>query len=81
MENIFDLWNSVLKELEKKVSKFSYEIWLKFIMVYNLKKDVLMIIVLNEFVCDWLEFYYFELILEILYDLIGVKLVICFIIF
>ncbi|WP_439952427.1 DnaA N-terminal domain-containing protein, partial [Escherichia coli] len=29
MENISDLWNSALKELEKKVSKPSYETWLK----------------------------------------------------
>ncbi|WP_336314553.1 DnaA N-terminal domain-containing protein, partial [Bacillus cereus] len=35
MENISDLWNSALKELEKKVSKPSYETWLKSTTAHN----------------------------------------------
>ncbi|MGE7885240.1 chromosomal replication initiator protein DnaA [Bacillus sp. NPDC094077] len=80
MENISDLWNSALKELEKKVSKPSYETWLKSTTAHNLKKDVLTITAPNEFARDWLESHYSELISETLYDLTGAKLAIRFII-
>ena len=55
MENIADLWNSALTELEKKVSKPSYETWLKSTKAHALKKDTLTIIAPNEFARDWLE--------------------------
>ncbi|MDC2866806.1 MULTISPECIES: chromosomal replication initiator protein DnaA [unclassified Bacillus (in: firmicutes)] len=80
MENISDLWNSTLKELEKKVSKPSYETWLKSTKAYSLKKDVLTITAPNEFARDWLESHYSELISETIIHLMGAELTIRFII-
>ncbi len=69
-----------LKRTRKKVSKPSYETWLKSTTAHNLKKDVLTITAPNEFARDWLESHYSELISETLYDLTGAKLAIRFII-
>ncbi|ENQ3106874.1 chromosomal replication initiator protein DnaA [Bacillus sp. 491mf] len=80
MENISDLWNSTLKELEKKVSKPSYETWLKSTKAYSLKKDVLTITAPNEFARDWLESHYSDLISETIIHLMGAELTIRFII-
>ncbi|MFD3450514.1 chromosomal replication initiator protein DnaA [Microbacteriaceae bacterium 4G12] len=80
MENINDLWNSALKELEKKVSKPSYETWLKSTTAYSLKKDVLTITAPNAFARDWLESHYSDLIFETLYHLTNAELHIRFII-
>ncbi|MFD0767553.1 chromosomal replication initiator protein DnaA [Bacillus sp. CGMCC 1.60114] len=80
MENISDLWNSTLKELEKKVSKPSYETWLKSTKAYSLKKDVLTITAPNEFARDWLESHYSDLISETIIHLMGAELEIRFII-
>ena len=76
MENISDLWNSALKELEKKVSKPSFETWLKSTTAHTLKEDALTITAPNEFARDWLEYHYSELISETLYELTGEKLAI-----
>jgi len=80
LENISDLWNSTLKELEKKVSKPSYETWLKSTKAYSLKKDVLTITAPNEFARDWLESHYSDLISETIIHLMGAELTIRFII-
>lgn len=80
LENISDLWNSTLKELEKKVSKPSYETWLKSTKAYSLKKDVLTITAPNEFARDWLESHYSDLISETIIHLMGAELEIRFII-
>ncbi|MEH7462567.1 chromosomal replication initiator protein DnaA [Bacillus thuringiensis] len=80
MENISDLWNSTLKELEKKVSKPSYETWLKSTKAYSLKKDVFTITAPNEFARDWLESHYSDLISETIIHLMGAELTIRFII-
>ncbi|MBO9131368.1 chromosomal replication initiator protein DnaA [Bacillus sp. 165] len=80
MENITDLWNGALKELEKKVSKPSYETWLKSTKAHSLKKDVLTITAPNEFARDWLESHYSSLIAETLHHLTGAELDIRFII-
>ncbi|HDX9578758.1 TPA: chromosomal replication initiator protein DnaA [Bacillus pseudomycoides] len=80
MENISDLWNSTLKELEKKVSKPSYETWLKSTKAYSLKKDILTITAPNEFARDWLESHYSDLISETIIHLMGAELTIRFII-
>jgi chromosomal replication initiator protein len=76
LENIADLWNRALQEIEKKLSKPSFETWLKSTKAHSLKKDTMTIIAPNEFARDWLESRYLELIAEIIYDLIGEKLLI-----
>ncbi|WP_416827899.1 chromosomal replication initiator protein DnaA [Ectobacillus polymachus] len=80
MENIDDLWDQTLKQLEKKVSKPSFETWLKSTKAYALKKNHLTITAPNEFARDWLESHYSELISETLYQVTGEELEVRFII-
>ncbi|WP_461201465.1 chromosomal replication initiator protein DnaA [Anoxybacillus sp. TBDG-1] len=74
MENISDLWNKALAEIEKKISKPSFETWLKSTTAHSLKGDILIITVPNEFTKDWLESRYTRLIEQTLYDITGEEL-------
>lgn len=76
MENIADLWNRALKEIEKKLSKPSFETWLKSTKAHSLQKDTLVITAPNDFARDWLESRYLDLISETIYNLIGEELTI-----
>ncbi|MCC3359343.1 chromosomal replication initiator protein DnaA [Bacillus sp. REN16] len=80
MENIEDLWAKALQEIEKKLSKPSFETWLKSTKAHALQKDTLIITAPNEFARDWLESRYLHLIAETIYDLTGAELGIKFII-
>ncbi|MBA2872905.1 chromosomal replication initiator protein [Anoxybacillus calidus] len=80
MENIHDLWNKALAEIEKKISKPSFETWLKSTKAHSLKGDTLVIIAPNEFARDWLDSRYANLIAETIYDITGEELKIKFII-
>lgn len=80
MENITDLWNKALAEIEKKISKPSFETWLKSTKAHSLKGDTLVIIAPNEFARDWLDSRYAHLISETIYDITGEELNIKFII-
>ena len=55
MENLQDLWNKTLAEIEKKVSKPSYDTWLKSTEAHAIQGDVFIIVAPNEFARDWLE--------------------------
>lgn len=80
MENIDALWDQVLSHMEKKVSKPSYETWLKSTKASSLQGDTLTITAPNEFARDWLEGRYTQLISSVLYEVIGEELLIKFII-
>ncbi|MEK5445124.1 DnaA N-terminal domain-containing protein, partial [Fredinandcohnia sp. FSL W7-1320] len=80
MENIADLWAKALQEIEKKLSKPSFETWLKSTKAHALQNDTLIITAPNEFARDWLESRYLHLIAETIYDLTGAELGIKFII-
>ncbi|WP_257351703.1 chromosomal replication initiator protein DnaA [Pseudalkalibacillus decolorationis] len=80
MENITDLWNKVLSEIEKKLSKPSFETWLKSTTAHSLQEDTLVVTAPNEFARDWLESRYSNLISETLHNLTGAKLTVKFII-
>ncbi|MEH7391833.1 chromosomal replication initiator protein DnaA [Bacillus sp. JJ1503] len=80
MENIADLWNNALTSIEKKISKPSYETWLKSTKAHSLQGDTLTITAPNEFARDWLEERYSQLISGILYDITGEELGVKFII-
>jgi chromosomal replication initiator protein len=80
VENIADLWNKALGEIEKKISKPSFETWLKSTKAHSLKGDTLVIIAPNEFARDWLDSRYANLIAETIYDITGEELKIKFII-
>lgn len=80
MENINDLWNKALAAMEKKVSKPSFETWLKSTAAHALQNDTLVITAPNEFARDWLESRYSSLISETLQDVTGAALDVKFII-
>ncbi|MCA1032309.1 chromosomal replication initiator protein DnaA [Bacillus timonensis] len=80
MENIADLWSKALSEIEKKLSKPSFETWLKSTKAHSLQSDTLVITAPNEFARDWLESRYLHLIAETIYQLTGEELSIKFII-
>jgi len=79
LENIGDLWSRVLSEIEKKISKPSFETWLKSTKAFSLKNDTLTIIAPNEFARDWLESKYSSLIMDTVLEITGAELEIKFI--
>ena len=80
MENIADLWKTALSNIEKKISKPSFETWFKSTKAHSLQGDLLVVNVPNEFARDWLEERYSNLISEILYEITGENLTAKFII-
>ncbi|MDQ0233188.1 chromosomal replication initiator protein DnaA [Metabacillus malikii] len=71
MENISELWSKALDIIEKKISKPSFETWLKSTKAHSIKGDTLTIIAPNEFARDWLESRYLHLISDTVYQLTG----------
>jgi len=80
LENIADLWQAALAEMEKKISKPSFETWLKSTKAHTLQGDLLVITAPNEFARDWLEERYSQHISEVLYEITGEELTVKFII-
>jgi chromosomal replication initiator protein len=80
LENISDLWNEALASIQKKISKPSFDTWLKSTKSHALQGNTLIITAPNEFARDWLEERYSQLISEILYEITGEELEIKFII-
>jgi len=80
LENIADLWNKALSNIEKKISKPSFDTWLKATAAHSLQGDSLVVTAPNEFARDWLEERYSQLISGILYEITGEELTVKFII-
>ncbi|WP_188456211.1 chromosomal replication initiator protein DnaA [Virgibacillus oceani] len=80
MENIEELWVATLEKIEEKISKPSFDTWLKNTKAEKLDQDLLTIAAPNEFARDWLEGRYTELISDILFELTGARLTIKFVI-
>ncbi|WP_445738820.1 chromosomal replication initiator protein DnaA, partial [Niallia sp. FSL R7-0271] len=80
LENIADLWNKALSNIEKKISKPSFDTWLKATKAHALQGDSLIITAPNEFARDWLEERYSQLISDILEEITGEELGVKFII-
>jgi chromosomal replication initiator protein len=80
LENIADLWNKALATIETKISKPSFETWLKSTKAHSLQGDTLTITAPNEFARDWLEERYSQLISGILFEITGEELEVKFII-
>ncbi|WP_066160913.1 chromosomal replication initiator protein DnaA [Halalkalibacter krulwichiae] len=74
MENIHDLWDKALAEIEKKVSKPSFETWLKATKANDIQNDMIIITAPNEFARDWLEDHYAELTSDTIEQLTGARL-------
>jgi chromosomal replication initiator protein len=80
LENIDALWNQALRKIEKKISKPSFETWLKSTKAHMLQGDILTVTAPNEFARDWLEERYSHLISGVLLELTGEELEVKFII-
>jgi chromosomal replication initiator protein len=80
LENIEDLWNSTLTNIQTKISKPSYETWLKTTKAHSLQGDSIVVTAPNEFARDWLEERYSHLISDTLYEITGEELGVKFII-
>lgn len=80
LENIADLWNKALSIIEKKISKPSFETWLKSTKAHSLQGDTFIVSVPNDFARDWLEGRYVRLISDVLYEITGEELTVKFII-
>ncbi|MFC4558488.1 chromosomal replication initiator protein DnaA [Virgibacillus kekensis] len=74
MENINELWAATLEKIEEKISKPSFDTWLKSTKAEALDEDTLIISAPNEFARDWLEGRYTQLINDILEDITGASL-------
>lgn len=74
LENIHELWNATLDQMKEKISKPSFETWLKATKAHSLDEDTLTIIAPNEFARDWLENQYQKLIKETLVEVTGSEL-------
>lgn len=80
LNNIEDLWNEILNKLEEKVSKPSFDTWLKETEAKKLEDDLFYVSVPNEFTKSWLEQRYTEAITECLFDVTGANLKVKFMI-
>ncbi|MCR2822654.1 chromosomal replication initiator protein DnaA [Lederbergia panacisoli] len=80
MENLTDLWAQVLMNIKKKVSKPSFDTWLRSTEAYSLKGDTITVSAPNAFAREWLEGQYSQLISGLLYEIIGEELNVKFII-
>src|SRR5690606_19904278 len=80
LENIDELWEITLKKIEEKVSKPSFETWLKNTRADSIEKNTLIITAPNEFARDWLENQYTDLVSDIITEITGSTLNIKFII-
>lgn len=80
MENIHELWVATLEKIEEKISKPSFDTWLKNTQAEELKDTTLIISAPNEFARDWLENQYTNLISDTLEEITGTRLATKFII-
>lgn len=62
MDHVQDLWAKTLNEIQKSVSKPSFETWLKATEAVELKEDMIIIAVPDNFSRDWLESRYANII-------------------
>ena len=80
LEHLEQLWNNVLSQVEQKISKPSFETWLKSTKLLSYKGTNVTIAAPNSFARDWLENHYVHLITGILTELTGEDLLIKFVV-
>lgn len=78
LENIGELWQNILNEMKSKISKPSYETWLSHTTVKDLSDGELTVLVPNEFIKNWLDQRYKEVIDTLLYEMTGIDLTVKF---
>jgi len=80
LEHIEELWDKVLSEAKQKISKPSFETWLKSTKLLAYNGDTVTISAPNSFGREWLENHYVHLIAAILAELTGKDLHIRFVV-
>ena len=80
LEHLEELWSSVLAQVEQKISKPSFETWLKSTKMLTYQGDTVTIAAPNSFARDWLDTHYVHLIAGILTELTGEGLSIKFVV-
>ena len=80
MQNIEELWQRTLQEIEKKISKPSFDTWLKSTRALSLEGNTIIVEAPNDFARDWLDGNYKELLMDIIDQLIGERVNIKFVI-
>ncbi|MBA4602859.1 chromosomal replication initiator protein DnaA [Thermoactinomyces mirandus] len=71
MIHIQELWSKTLKAIQNKISKPSYETWLKATEAIDLESDILVVCAPNDFARDWLESRYADLVRDTLKEVTG----------
>lgn len=67
-QELLEIWQATLDRIEKKMSKPSFETWLKTTRPVSITDDTLVISVPNDFTRDWLQGRYAEIISETVKD-------------
>lgn len=80
MKDYQEIWNRTLILIEQKISGPSFETWLKETEAVNLIGDTLVIGVPTDFVKEWLENRYAQLIKDVLRDITGKNIKLNFIV-
>lgn len=80
MEQLADLWEKTLQTVKERVSKPSYETWLKATEPMRLENDTLLIAAPNEFAKDWLEDRYSDIIANTVEEITGTSYSVKFVI-
>jgi chromosomal replication initiator protein len=71
LNNLQEIWIQTLAIIKKKLSKPSFETWLKETRAQSINGQIMIVSVPNEFSRDWLEEHYAKLISDILYEITG----------
>ena len=80
MEHLEELWGEVLLKIELKISRPSFETWLKSTKLLSYGEENVTIAVPNSFSKEWLETHYVHLITGILSGLTGEDRIIHFVV-
>lgn len=80
MQNYKDLWNKTLALMEKRISGPSFETWLKETEAVNYVGETLIVGVPTDFVKEWLDNRYAQLIKDVITEVTGLSLKVNFIV-
>ena len=80
LEHLEELWIEVLSKVEQKISRPSFETWLKATKLMSYGEETVTIAAPNSFAKDWLENHYIHLITGILSERTGEDRIIQFVV-
>ncbi|NEN89806.1 MAG: chromosomal replication initiator protein DnaA [Okeania sp. SIO3H1] len=66
-----NLWNQVLERLQLKLSRPTFETWIKTANAQQLENNCLVICTPNPFARNWLQKYYIKTIADVVHDILG----------